>query len=334
MDDRNEEIFKQYNLMVKHTYRARGALLLETNAGLKLFQSYEGSKEKLAFEHEVKKDLLAKGWNRIDSFVENKNGEVFTEDVQHNCYVIKDWFQGEECNLRELSEIKEAAENLGQLHERMRHISFSEEQRLQQQIPLPKRMEKHTRELKRVQSYLKERRKRNEFEICFLSCYEEFYGQAVKAFHMLEGISYQSLVDQAIEQKKMCHGSYNYHNILFVKDGIATTNFNKVHLGIQIYDFYEFLRKIMEKNNWKENYARAAMDGYQSVLPMTEEEKKLLYILLLYPEKFWKVTNFYYNNKKSWISKKNIQKLQSVKEQNQNKIMFLESYKDLTKILL
>ena len=38
-------------------------------------------------------------------------------------------------------------------------------------------------------------------------------------------------------------------------------------------------------------------------------EEKILKLMLAYPEKFWKVANQYYNNRKSWIPEKNMQKL-------------------------
>ena len=49
------------------------------------------------------------------------------------------------------------------------------------------------------------------------------------------------------------------------------------------------------------------------------EEWAVLYLQLLYPEKFWKITNCYYNSKKTWIPEKNTEKLITVKEQIEKK---------------
>ena len=80
----------------------------------------------------------------------------------------------------------------------------------------------------------------------------------------------------------------------------------------------------MEKNNWSVELGKAVMDSYNEVKALSKEEYQTLYVLLLYPEKFWKVTNYYFNNKKSWISKRNIQKLTSQQQQMPLKADFLK----------
>jgi len=51
-----------------------------------------------------------------------------------------------------------------------------------------------------------------------------------------------------------------------------------------------------------------------------------LMLMLSYPEKFWKVANQYYNNRKSWIPEKNMQKLLQTMDQAEKKA---ESIKEL-----
>ena len=121
------------------------------------------------------------------------------------------------------------------------------------------------------------------------------------------------------EKQTLCHGSYNYHNVLFTKTGIATTNFEKVQLQLQVMDLYDFIRKVMEKNNWSEEFFYGIMENYEMVKTVTKEERKLIALWMSYPEKFWKVTNYYYNSKKTWISTKNIEKLQSLQQQKKQR---------------
>lgn len=334
MDDRSEEIFRQYDMKIKNTYRARGALLLETNQGLKLFKNFNGSKSKLEFENKMKEGLLGKGLNKIDSYVRNREGQLISEDTLGNKYVIKNWFLGDECNLKEITQIREAGVNLGRMHQMMRKLPLEHVKEYPEHSLLPKIFQRHNRELKRVKGYIRDKKQRNEFEACFLTSFDAFYEQAITATELLEKSAYETLINDTVGEQRICHGSYNYHNILFTGEGVATTNFDKAGIDLQINDLYAFLRKIMEKNNWKMSFARAAIEGYETVLPLKQEEAQMLYILMLYPEKFWKITNFYYNNKKSWISKRNIQKLMAVQEQNTQKFMFLKELKSLTNISL
>ena len=66
--------------------------------------------------------------------------------------------------------------------------------------------------------------------------------------------------------------------------------------------------------------------------PLTEEEVEYLKIRLIYPEKFWKIVNFYYNSGKAWIPGKNLEKLQKLVDQEKKKQEFLSKFKNTYKL--
>ena len=141
-------------------------------------------------------------------------------------------------------------------------------------------------------------------------------------------VPYEDFYKESIASGSVCHGSLTYHSTIFCVDPdntqqIAVTGFQKCCIGLQFTDLYQFLRKAMEKNNWDTAFGKSIIDAYSSVKPLSELELRLLYVLILFPEKFWKITNFYYNNRKSWISQKNLQKLKDIYEQQELKHIFL-----------
>ena len=50
-----------------------------------------------------------------------------------------------------------------------------------------------------------------------------------------------------------------------------------------------------------------------------------LYYRFAYPEKFWKIVNFYYNSGKAWIPGRNMEKLEKLLMQEKEKKDFLET---------
>lgn len=362
MEDRNQEVFRQYSIKIYNTYRTRGAFILETDRGLKLLKNFEGSKNRVEFENTLLEYLTDQDYPYIDLYVRNTMNEIITEDSSGSKYVLKNWFPGEECNLRDESDVADAAVNLANLHTLLREVPLTEEQVLHNSyVDLMELFDKRNRELKRVRGYIREKRKKNEFEMCYMSCYDEFYAQAQAATKILGESNYSGLLKSAIKNRCICHGNYTYHNVIMFKSGrlgyektlpagydtwqrvdkrdalsaaglgrrttnsnMATTNFEKAYVGIQIMDLYHFMRKVMEKNDWDLDLGSMILDTYSTILPVDREEQKLLYVLLLYPEKFWKITNFYYNGKKSWVPQRNIQKLMGIQEQADRKNRFLE----------
>lgn len=363
MDDRNQEVFRRYDVRVYTTYKARGAVVLETDKGLLLLRSFEGQTSRVEFENAVKEFMIQKGYSNVDLYLRNIDGELITEDYMGNKYVLKSWFVGEECNLKETSDVMNATSNLAMIHTLMEGMPIDEDC-LSHNLAtnLFEQFEKRNRELKRVRTYIKDKRQKNEFEMCYLNNYERFYCQGIEALERLNESSYLKMYQEAINKVTLCHGNYTYHNVMMLRGNqpasayearnrskvgkeaeaslmaadlsgqyrvSATTNFDKVNIGLQITDFYHFLRKVMEKNDWDVDSGSMLIEQYDKVKPLSKEELQILYVLLLYPEKFWKITNFYYNSKKSWVPQRNIQKLMGIQEQYKAKERFLDRLENI-----
>ena len=87
-----------------------------------------------------------------------------------------------------------------------------------------------------------------------------------------------------------------------------------MHLGLQTEDLYYFMRKVMEKHDWNPGLGFSMLEAYEKVLPLDLRDKKCLYYLFLYPEKYWKQINFYYNANTAWIPARNTEKLSTTSQ--------------------
>ena len=63
--------------------------------------------------------------------------------------------------------------------------------------------------------------------------------------------------------------------------------------------------------------------AYNSVRELAPWELRQIYLKLLYPEKFWKIVNHYYNARKTWLSLRDIEKLTRLSEQEIKREEFL-----------
>jgi len=329
MEEKIEEIIKQYPIQLTGKRRIRGAILLEAKEGLFTLVQYKDSTRRLAFQERIKQVLIDAGYSRVDAGLSNSSGDLLTKDAMGNKWFLKHWFLGRECNLKDEGDVCQATKHLAGLHNMMHYPAEMDIEEDFQEDNLKILLERHMREMKRVYNYIRGKKKRNEMEICILNLFQKFYDQAGFAHMYISEINYESLRNQCMEERRVFHGSYNYHNILFGERQIATTNFEKADIGIQIVDLYDFLRKIMEKNGWNTKQGIRILDTYQKERPLVKQEAKLLYVLLLFPEKFWKQINFYYNGKKSWMSLKNYDKLLKIESQEELRRNFLREAKGL-----
>ena len=63
------------------------------------------------------------------------------------------------------------------------------------------------------------------------------------------------------------------------------------------------------------------------MLPLSDTDRACLYCLFLYPEKYWKQINFYYNANKAWVPARNAEKIRLLERQDSARSIFLKELK-------
>ena len=328
MEDKLEEIIRQYPCQVRSRRRTRGAFLLETDQGLRLLKECSASQARIEFEERVKEQLIRQGNLPVDHTYKNNREEYFTKDNYRNNWVMRQWYAGVECDMKDHPCVMRCAGHLGRLHALL-ELGGAEEGVYIQKESIRQEMERHNKEMNRVRSYIRGKKQKNEMEICLLEAFDIFYGQACLAQSLLQECGYEELWQKTLAKGLVRHGSYTYHNVLFMEKDIATTNFDKAEIGIQVRDLYDLLRKAMEKNAWHPELGRCLIQTYDRERSMEDSEKTVLYAMLLYPEKYWKLVNFYYNSRKSWMSSKNLEKLLKIRGQEEQRTRFLKEVKGI-----
>lgn len=319
MNDRSLCLLDNYDIEVLRTRKGRGAILCETNQGTLIWKEFSGYKEKVLFQDSLLSMVKERGFLCAESILRNKEGELLSQDVDGTYYVLKTYFEGRECNVRDMEECKQAVETLAAFH----NVACMEEPLLGAGIPryAYTEFEKHNRELKRVRKYLKDRGQKTDFELYLMKTYDYFLELA------LQVTEEAAMLKDGAVKGYVCHGDFQHHNIILSDGRMRMINFEKCIQDDPVRDLYLFMRKLLEKSGWEENVGMELLRAYESCRSMEKDEYLQLYFRLAYPEKFWKIVNFYYNSGKAWIPGKNMEKLQKVVEQEKEKQEFLEKFK-------
>ncbi len=325
MQEYERYVLEQYDIDVNSTHKIRGAVLCETDQGPFLLRETTTAPARLQALGRLYEDLRRQGYLNVDAVIQNREGEYVTVLEDGGRYLLKRWFQGRECDLRRPAEILSASGNLAKLHLLLRG---GNREVLPAAESLEEEYRRHDRELKKVRRFVREMSPKGDFEAAFLKCFDQMYQWAHAAEELLKQSSYKAFYQESIQSGHIVHGEYNYHNILMIRDGygrqeIATVNFEQYKSNVQVEDLYYFLRKVMEKQGWKERLGDGMLNAYSAISPLGEREVEYLKIRLAYPEKFWKTANAYYRSNKAWISAKSIEKLTTAIAQTREKERFL-----------
>lgn len=322
MNDRAVGLLDQYEIEVLRTRKGRGAILCDSNRGTYIFKEYQGPKDKLEMQEHLLKTIAGEGSVTVEQLIRTKEGALFVQGQDGVSYILKTYYEGKECNILDLQECLAGVKTLALLHKRMNLGSLD----IATNWPvfsLEKEYEKHNKELKRVKKFLREKSQKNPFEIYLTGEYDYFLQQAFEVTKDLEAFL---LPDEETYMRKagcFCHGDYQYHNIIQIPGGLAVINFEKFLIDDQVRDLYLYMRKLLEKSNWSKELGKQILNAYNEINELPARSFVSLYYRLAYPEKFWKIANFYYNSHKSWIPGKNMEKIQKVVEQEPAKQEFL-----------
>lgn len=320
MSEKMSEVYEAYDMEILGAVRGRGSMILKTDQGIRQISPFDGSEERLEQEREFKENLYETGFHHIDCCVPNREGELITCDRYGNPYVMREYFEGRECNPGSICDLNQAAANLAIFHIRGRELYAKEGRTYAYREP--GNFRRKTQEMKKIRSFISKRPTKNDFELLYIEAYDAFYRQAIDCQAMMDACDRTNIAGHI----GYCHGAYNYHSVLFCGGYLATVNFDRFHVGYQLIDLYQFIRKVMEKNNYNFDMAVKIIEEYDRILSLTREDYRYIYILYSYPEKFWKVSNRYMNSRKCWISPANLEKLSKLITDEQEKQKFLSDF--------
>lgn len=327
VNDRAVSLFDNYEIEVKRTWKGRGAILCESDKGLLILKEYHGPMNKIYFQDTLLKHIKESGCLLVESILKTKEDELIVYDQDRVPYIVKSYFEGKECNNREVEECKDAVRVLAKLHN-CSDMSDWEELVSQPVFRIEKEYEKHNKELKKVRRFLREKSQKTAFEIYLMEHYDYFFDIALQVTGEMHYYIYDRKTkkqDGFPEFSIVCHGDYQYHNIIRTADGMALINFEKCVRDNPVRDLYLFMRKLLEKNNWSLTLGDTLICAYNEEKTLSENDYMQLYYRFAYPEKFWKIVNFYYNSGKAWIPGRNMEKLEKLLAQEKMKQEFLKT---------
>lgn len=196
--------------------------------------------------------------------------------------------------------------------------------------PLTDEFVRHNAQLRKIRKFVSTKRKKNDFELAFLDTVYRYLKYGEEALEALQASGYGKLREESLEQGRVCHGEFNQHNVLMLNEKrgsctTAVTNFDRWGFDVQVSDLYQFMRKILEKHDWNLRLGKEMLKAYEDTRPLSGEEKENLKIRFAYPEKYWKLANYYYTHNKAWISAKNLEKLKRLTDQEEKWRNFAQS---------
>ena len=331
MAERDFSVLEQYDCKLYSTSRGRGAFICETSRGRLLLREYGGSPEKIKARAALL-EYLADGGINVDYLLKNNEGQYVSVDLSGTGYIVSTWFDAAECDIKNFSDVCTAMAELAQLHRALEGYTYQARQECGgdgQEFQIARNLtevyDKHNKELKMIGNYLKTKKKKNDLELLAAAKCQPFLEEGLEASGVIAGSGYDKGYDDAVRTGRLCHGDFNYHNIFIRKQCGYICGFEQSCVNLRLVDLYGFMRKLMEKYDWDIKLGYLMLREYDKVNALSSGDIKILGAMFAYPEKFWKILNYYFNANKAWIPNKNMEKLKLAVKQNRMRREFVRT---------
>ena len=189
-------------------------------------------------------------------------------------------------------------------------------------------MEKRIKSLDKMRDMIRKKNRKSDFDLLYLKSMEFYKEIGKKALNTLNSSEYIKLCEIAEQEKSFCHHDYTYHNIILGNDNsVSVIDFDYCKRGVRTFDISNFMIKVLKRNNWNIDFADAIIDSYNSISKLDECEYNVLYAYLQFPQRYWRLANRYYYNEVNWGQNTFDSKLESIINEKDEYLKFLDEFK-------
>lgn len=325
MQETEKQLSNSYGFEIKMLYNYKNSFIAETEFGKKIIKKMSISSERVLFIHGAKEHLHQNNFTNIDRYICTEEGMPYAI-INGAFYTMTNLISGRECNFDLREDVVEASKTLAKLHKASKgYIPPPGSAKRSELGKLPKYYKKRLDEIKRAKKIAQ--REKGTVDYLILKYIDYFYEMGEDALNRIYTSKYDMLVEKARNEKKFCHRDYSYCNIICDDDKMSVINFDYCSYELKMYDIANFLRRKMRKCDWDVDEAKVIMDSYCSIEPISKDEFLILYLMLQFPHKFWRVINKYYNSKRTWRGKKFLKRCEEVIEEIKHHERFLKEFK-------
>lgn len=330
---REFEIERQFDIKIETLKANKGVYYLKTNKGEKCLKKINYGPQKLLFVYGAKEHLINNGFNDVDKYFLNIEGEPYAL-VNEDLYTLSEWIEGRECDFHNIDEVKIAARTLAMLHEASKGYDPPENSKLKSDLGRwTHLMSKRIKSFDKMRDMVRKRSNKNEFDLLYLKSMEFYKNIGRKALKTLESSEYIRLCDIAQNDKSFCHHDFTYHNIILDEENKChVIDFDYCKREVRTFDISNFMIKVLKRVDWDINFANAIISSYNEVSPLLDIEYKVLYAYLQFPQRYWRLANRYYYNEVNWGQNTFGSKIESIINEQEDMLKFLEEFKNEYKV--
>lgn len=223
----------------------------------------------------------------VASIIPTKDGKLY---FVHEGYglVLYSWIEGTDLDMEENKEHLDAGlKGLAQFHkDTVGFVPPADCDTYDRMGVWPDHFEKMLNEMKQWKTVAENQN--SDFHQAYLNIADEMIYQAEQSIQMLKSSCYSEWVQEIGAYGYLAHQDYGKGNALQTNIGVYVLDLDNLAYDLPLRDVRKLIFKRMAKlGYWDLDEVQRLISCYESILPLTEDQKKIIYIDLLFPHKFY-----------------------------------------------
>ncbi len=233
----------------------------------------------------------------VPSILLNKNNEPIV-DFDNQLFAVYEWINGRDLDFGNAKHLSLAIEGLARFHAASKGYLANEGARVSSKLgKWPSQYESMKNRLiawKEIAQTLVSPQHKS-----YSNCLDPIVDLADEAIMLLDKSKYRELTSETSNAPVLCHQDYGKGNALLASEGVVVIDLDGVTFDLPSRDLRKIIGKISENNfRWDKKTIDDIILWYSNVNEITDDEKKILYIDLLFPHWFFGLVKNQYDKNK------------------------------------
>jgi CotS family spore coat protein len=295
----NFKILSVDNIKFKNTDKQRAVYKVCTDKGIKCLKKVYYDESNLLFIYSITEWLNIKNV-QCPRFISTRAGHKYIK-YNNDLFILTDWIEGRKCDYNNVNDIVLMARNLAKIHLTSKGFKpidgsiIKEPEKAYYTSPV-----KHFSEL--LEFWNKAIYINDTFSHLYINNFDYNYEKAKESVSILTQFDFSLPLGDEVSKNAICHLDYVNKNIIFTPSGsLYVIDFDNSRMDMPIHDICYFLRRILKREytTWDFNIFQKAINSYENIRPLSKREYIVIYAILMFPQKFWKVSRDYYKNRRT-----------------------------------
>ncbi len=246
--------------------------------------------EKKALFSIFAQDYLAKKGTRVPSIIPNKYGELYTKHGPF-LFVVYEWLEGRPFELTVTQDLEFIMKGLAEFHQSS--IGYQPPPGVPIFTKLGRWPNHYIKRCQQMETWkvVAQTMPDDPFSQLYLAEIDPFIAEGKETLKLLRNSGYEEWVSTIKKTPNLCHQDYGTGNSLLGPDGeIWVIDLDTVSFDLPIRDLRKMIIPLLDTTGiWDTEKFNIMINAYESVAPLTPDQKKIMFIDMLFPYELYDI---------------------------------------------